>query len=325
MAQPTQSQVHIDSVLTNISVAYVQMQDHFIAGQVFPMIPVNKQSDLYYLYTKNDWFRDEMQRRPDSTESAGSGYGLSTASYRCDVWALHKDIGDQTRQNCDMPLNPDRDATQFLTQRGLLRQEIQWVTDYFATSVWATDMTGVSAAPTGSQFVYWSDYTNSNPINDIEAGKETVLSTTGFLPNTLVLGYQVFRQLKYHPDIVDRFKYTSPDNITEQMMAAFFDLDSVYVAKAVKATNNEGETSAYSFTHGKHAWLGYVNPNPGLLAPSAGYTFTWNGVSQGMGTNIGVSRFYMQNLKCDRVEIELAFDNKVVATDLGYFFSGAVV
>lgn len=324
MPQPTQSAVHVDAVLTNISVAYIQQQDHFIAGKVFPIVPVQKQTDIYYTYAKNDWFRDEMQRRADSTESAGSGYGLSTDSYRCDVWALHKDIGYQTRANTDSPLNPDRDATQFLTQRGLLRQEIQWVTDYFTTSVWTTDKAG-GANGGGGDFTYWSDYTNSDPINDIEAGKETILSTTGFLPNTLTMGYQVFRKLKYHPDLVDRFKYTSPDQITEQMMAAFFDLDNVYVAKAIKATNVEGETAAYSFTHGKHALLSYVNPNPGLLAPSAGYMFAWNGVSQGLGTNIGISRFYMPQIKSDRIEIELAFDNKKVAADLGYFFNGAVL
>lgn len=318
MAQPTRSAVHIDAVLTNISVAYIQAQMNFIASRVFPVVNVSKQSDKYFTYTKNDWFRDEMKRRADATESAGSGYGLSTASYSCDVWALHKDIGYQTRANTDSPLNPDRDAVQFLTQRGLLRQEIQWVTDYFATSVWATDRTG------GTHFTVWSDYATSDPINDIEAGKETILSTTGFLPNTLVLGYQVFRQLKHHPDIVDRVKYTSSENITEAMLARLFELDNVYVAKAVKATNNEGETAAYGFTHGKHAWLGYVNPSPGLLAPSAGYTFAWNGVSQGLGANVGVSRFYMDAIKADRFEIELAFDNKVVATDLGYFFSGAV-
>ena len=208
MAQPTQSAVHTDAILTNISVAYMQQQDHFIAGKVFPVVPVQKHTDLYYIYPKNDWFRDEMARRADSTESAGSGYGLSTGSYRCDVWALHKDIGYQTRANTDSPLNPDRDATQFLTQRGLLRQEIQWVTDYFATSVWATDKAG-GANGGGGDFTYWSDYTNSDPINDIEAGKETILSNTGFLPNTLTMGYQVFRKLKYHPDLVDRFKYTS--------------------------------------------------------------------------------------------------------------------
>lgn len=324
MAQPTQSAVHVDAVLTNISVAYIQMASNFIASRVFPLVPVNKQTDKYFVYDKNAWFRDEMQLRPDATESAGSGYPMSTATYSCDVWSLHKDIGYQVRANADSPLNLDRDATQFLTQRGLVRMEKQFVTDYFSTSIWATDMTGVSSSPSSSQFVYWSTYATSDPISDVETGKTTVLSNTGFEPNTLVLSYEVFSKLKHHPDIVDRIKYTSAENITPEMMARLFELDNVYVAKAVTATNVEGETAAYSFASGKNALLCYVNPTPGLLAPSAGYTFTWRDISQGLGVDAAVSSFYIPEIKADRIEIEMAWDNKVVGSDLGYFFSGAV-
>ena len=137
MAQPTSSAVHaVDVPLTNISTAYIQSQDNFIAGKVFPVVPVMKQRDRYYTYTKNDWFRDEAKARADGTESAGSGYGLSTSTYSCDVFAIHKDIGYQARNNADAGINLDRDATEFVTQRLLLRREIQWVSDYFTTSVW---------------------------------------------------------------------------------------------------------------------------------------------------------------------------------------------
>lgn len=81
MAQPSLHSVHIDAPLTNISVAYLQAQTNFIAPRVFPVVPVDKQSDLYFTYTKNDWFRDEAKVRPPASESVGSGYGVSTASY----------------------------------------------------------------------------------------------------------------------------------------------------------------------------------------------------------------------------------------------------
>jgi len=315
MAQPTRSDVHIDSILTNISIAYIQSQDNFIASKVFPVIPVDKQSDKFFTYPKNAWLRDEAQRRAPATESAGSGYGLSTDNYSADVWAFHKDVDEQTRSNADAPLSPDGDATRFVTSRLLLRKEKQWASDYFTTSVWGTDTTPSAL---------WSNYSTSDPIEDIEAGKQTILTNTGFMPNTLVLGYPVFRQLKNHPDIVDRIKYTSSENITTAMLARLFELQDVYVAMGTNATNNEGETAAYSLIHGKHALLCYVNPTPGLLAPSAGYTFAWRGVSQFMGTEIGVSRIPMPLVKAERIEAEMAWDNKVVASDLGYFFSGAV-
>ncbi len=49
MAQPTASDVHVDAVLTNLSVAYIQEQDAYIATKVFPVIPVDKKSDKYYV------------------------------------------------------------------------------------------------------------------------------------------------------------------------------------------------------------------------------------------------------------------------------------
>jgi len=315
MPQPTSSQVHVDAILTNISVAYMQMQENFIASRVFPIVPVSKQSDKFFTYTKNDWFRDEAQRRADATESAGGGYGLSTDSYQCDVFAFHKDIGDQTRANADAPIQVDREAAEFVTGRLMLKMETQFVSSFFTTGVWATDET-----PTN----LWSDYTSSDPLNDVEEGKAEILSTTGYEPNTLVLGYEVFRQLKNHPDLVDRIKYTSAQTLTAELMASLFDIPRVMVAKAVKATNNEGGTQAYDFTHGKNALLTYSAPSAGLLQPSGGYVMSWTGVSQGLGATVGTSRIRMEQFKADRIEAEISFDMKVIGADLGYFFSNCV-
>lgn len=324
MPQPNINQVHVDAILTNMSVAYMQRAENFIADKVFPVVPVDKKSDKYFTYTKNDWFRDEAQRRAPGTESAGGGFNISTDSYSADVWAFHKDVDDQTVANADAPLSPLREAAEFITHRMLVRRENQFVTDFMTTGVWGTDAAGVASSPTGSQFIKWSDYTNSDPIEDIEAGKSEVLSNTGFEANTLVLGYDVMRKLRNHPDIIDRIKYTSSETVTADILARLFEVDRVMVAKAVRATNNEGAAGAYDFAVGKVALLCHVAPNPGLLTPSAGYTFSWTGVSSGLGATIGTSQFRMEHLKSTRVEAEVAFDNKVVSSDLGYFFSAAV-
>lgn len=336
MPQPAQSDVHVDAILTNISVAYMQKAENFIAQKVFPVVPVDKQSDKYFIYNKEDWFRDQAEERADATESAGSGYSLSTDFYNARVYAFHKDVGDQVRQNTDSPLDPDRDATNFVTQVMLQRQERQWVSDYFtptpnsdsAPAVWANEIVGstqsanvYTGAPT---FTQWSDFAGSDPLEDVEQGKEAILSTTGFEPNTLVLGYSVFRKLKNHPDFVDRIKYTTSDSVTAELLAKMFDVERVFVAKAITNTAAEGQAGSYSFIHGKHAWLGYVNPTPSLMAPSAGYVFTWKGVSDGIGTNIGITRFRMQHLRADRVEAQIAWTNKLVASDMGYMFDYAV-
>ncbi len=46
---PTQTDVHVNQPLTNISVAFMQSDAGFVARKVFPVVPVAKQSDRYYV------------------------------------------------------------------------------------------------------------------------------------------------------------------------------------------------------------------------------------------------------------------------------------
>ena len=79
MPQPTNTDVHVDGPLTNLSVGFKNDMKAFVADQVFPTVPVAKQTDKYFTYTQGDFFRTDAQLRAPGTESAGSGYNLSTA------------------------------------------------------------------------------------------------------------------------------------------------------------------------------------------------------------------------------------------------------
>ena len=317
MPQPTQSDLHINAALTSVSVAYIQSEDHFIASRAFPQVVVQKQADAYWEYTKGDWFRNEARVRADGTESAGDGYDVSsTNSYFCRVKAIHKDIGNQARANADAAFNLEVDATRFVTQRLLLAQEIDWATSYFSTGVWDNETSSTAA---------WSDYTNGDPIGDVEAGKQTILGITGFEPNTLILGYSAFRALKHHPDVIARF--TGAGNPMDDPLVAYANIvgvERILVAKAITNTANEAAADSFSFTQtGGQALLCYSAPSAGLLQPSAGYSFTWQGVSAGLGANVGISRIDMPHLKATRIEGEIAVDFRTIATDLGVFFDNA--
>ena len=74
MPQPTLSDVHVNAALTDISVAYIQNNENFIADKVFPMVPVVHKSDVYYVFSKDDFLRDDVQPRADASESAGGGF-----------------------------------------------------------------------------------------------------------------------------------------------------------------------------------------------------------------------------------------------------------
>ena len=100
MPQPTPGDVHVNAPLTNISVAYLQDQAEFIADKVFPIVPVAKQSDRYFLFEKDQWFKTDAKARGLSSESVGTGFEIdSTPNYFANVYSVHKDIDDQIRAN----------------------------------------------------------------------------------------------------------------------------------------------------------------------------------------------------------------------------------
>lgn len=328
MYTPTNGDVHVNTPLTQVSIAYLQNQTEFIAAQMCPVIPVTKQSDRYYVYNRGDFFRDQMQKRAPGTPAASVGYRLdNTPTYFCDVWAESKPIPDQLRSNADAVINIERDATEFLSQQALIRREKIFAANLFTAGKWGTDVAGKAAAPGAGEFLQWNDGA-STPIEDIRAGKLAIKQATGYPANTLVISEPVWIKLVDHPDLVDRVKYGQtnggPARITREALAAILEIDRILVMGSIENTANEGQAASHSFIGGKNAMLCHVAPNPGLLTPSAAYTFGWSGYLGAGAEGNRIKRYRWEIIASDIVEIELAFDVKLVATELGYFFKDAV-
>jgi len=108
------------------------------------------------------------------------------------------------------------------------------------------------------------------------------------------------------------------------MIARLFDVERLLVCKSIYNTAVEGAAATMAFSQGKHALVCYVNPNPSLLAPSAGYNFVWSGVSGGLGSEVATYNIRMELKKADRIESEMAWDFKVMASDCGYLIDNTV-
>jgi Phage major capsid protein E len=331
MPNPAQSDLHVNVPLTNVSVAYIQSPSEYIANKVFPQVPVQKQSDLYWKYSKSDWRRTDVQRRAPGTESPGVGWKFDTDSYFCHVYAVHKDIDDQVRANADSNFRLDSDATKFITNQLLLKRDLDWANAYFKTGVWSTDRTGVASGPNSSQFVQW-DQAGSDPIADVAKYTIDFRELTGFSPNTMVVGANTMRVLKNHPDILDRIKYTQKGVITEDLIAGLFGVQKLLVSYATStavAEINDADVqdaaATYSFiANSKAALLCHTPSAPSLMTPAAGYTFTWNGYAAGNSQGIRVKSFRQEHIASDRVEAEMTYDMKVIAPDMGVFLAAAV-
>ena len=269
MPNPTQSDLHVNVPLTNVSIAYLQSANTYIADKVFPKVPVQKQSDLYWKYSKSDWRRTQVTKRAPATETPGDGWNNDTDQYFCHVYGIHKDIDDQLRANADSNFNLDRDSTEFITNQLLLKRDIDWNAAFFTNGKWATDLDG------DNDFTKWTE-TGSDPISDVANWIIDFRKLTGYSPNVMVLGAHVMAALKQHPDIIDRIKYTGRDVVTTELLAALFDVQRVHVGNAIYS-NDAG--TAFTDVWGKFVVVAYteLGSMADMGAPSYGYTYNLNG------------------------------------------------
>ena len=319
MATPDR-QKYIDNILGDVAIAFFQNAANFVAPQVFPSVSVTKESAKYYTFSRDDFMRDEMRERANGGESAGGGFSVSTDSYNAEVYALHKLITARDRANWNVPnLTIEDAAVQWLTQQALQKMEGQWMTDFFTPGVWATDDTS---------FDKWDVAATSDPVANVDSAKLVVSAATGFVPNTLVMDLNTYFALRRHPLIIDRVTGGStsanPAVVSRQAMASVFEVERLLVSSSVKATNNENETIATSHVAGKNALLCYVPASPSLTEPSAGYTFMWDAAGSGQDITVYSIDDPHKGVGTVKHEIEMAWDNKVTSSLLGYFFSGTV-
>jgi hypothetical protein len=298
MPSPTVRDVHLETALSNLSVAY--RNGVYIAEDVFPRLTVSKKSDYYFIFDKQAWFMNQEAIRAPGTRAQRVDYTLSTASYVCLGYALAKTIPDEVRENADNPLRPDVEATEFVTDALIRAQEIRVAALITGSLNWA-----YSSSPT-------TQWTNdlSDPLADIEAAVDGVISRIGRVPNVAVMSWAVWRYLKNHPDLLERIKYTRANGRVEPTdLGSWFGLNKILIGTAVYDTALEGQTASMTYIWGDDFWVGYVPPTPALMAPAAGYVFEWE--------TRKVARFREDQERQDVIEASHSVAEKITASDAG--------
>jgi hypothetical protein len=325
MALLTPSSVHIDQPLTNLTLAYVQSQENFIADKVFPTVGVTKQSDKYYIYDRASMNRSgDVKKLAPRTEVDRIGLALSNSSYFADVYGLGMDFDEQTLANEDAALEIRAAGAQTLVNRILIDREEKFASTFFAASVWTGESTPANL---------WSDYTNSTPITDVTTARRAMqLTSGGYKPNTMVVGKEVRDILINHPDILARLNggatVSNTALVTNAKLAEIFEVENFFVMEAVKNSGAEGLAESNAFIGGKHALLTHTPSSAGLMTPAAGLTFAWNSISGVNNLGVSIESFSDDALKrmqvAEHIQAKLAYDMKVVGADLGYFFDTCV-
>lgn len=328
---PTAGALHVDKLLTEYAIGYgTDIASTYVADRVCTLLPVDKQSDKYAVWNKGDLFRSEMGLRADGDKSVGSGQRMSTDTYFADVYALHTKLTDRQKKNADVDVESAK--VRYLMNQTKIKRDKIFAATAFTTSVWSgfTDQTGSATTPSTNEFYHWSDYTNSNPISDI-TNKVIALEVSAGVPGVTLQGVTnsaVFEALRHHPDLLDRIKYTAgverPADVTPAMMAAIFGIDELIVAKGVENTAAEGQTASMSRIFSNNFLLHYKAQAASDEDPTGTTLFSWSEFDEVTPEGAAIFSWYEEDRRATIMEVEMACDIKVTATDLGGIFTSCI-
>lgn len=300
----------LDAALTNFSKGF--RQNGLIADELFPRVPVGRQSDKYWVFGREGQELTEKTLRAPGAVPQETRFTLSTNSYFCDSHALQSTIPAENEASYEAG-NLEQDATQLNTDKILLDKEIAAAAQAVDTGVLANNVTLAG----GDQF---DDYGASKPGTVVEDAKSKIREA-GVAANVMVIPEAVYKKLKWHPAILDRFKYTTSDTVSEAQLATYFEIGRVIIARGVKRS----AAAVNSFIWGKDIVIAYVSPSPSQKDESAFKQFVWAGAPGTIGGfGVIIADHPYATAKSKIVGVDHYYGLTTVNADTAYVIKSAV-
>lgn len=315
----------VDPVLTAISVGFRNTAVMRIADEVLPRFPVAAEKFKWTEYPMAEAFNIPDARvgrlgqvnqlvfsgteRTDSVED----YGFDTPIPWSDVQAA-----EAARAQGRSTYDPVTHSTEMLTDTLANVRESR-----VAKMVFDANNYSAGRKDTLAGNYQWSDYTNSDPISAIKAA---IASTLILVPNTMVMGREVWNKLSSHPKIVNAIKgnVSNAGIVTREQFVELFageGITRLLVGDAMVNTAKPGQTPTYARAWGKHCAL--IHQNPMASVEGGGITF---GLTADYGGRLS-GRIEDPDVGLQggfRVRVGERVKELIIAKDVGYLFTNAV-
>jgi hypothetical protein len=279
MAPPssqTVGNVHVNAPLSNLARLYRPLDSGFIANEVCPILPVQHESDIYYIFTQGDFYgTDVSDLVADRDEPRELEFSHSTAGYQTARRELAWSVSDRERKNADNQLNLERNKQVGTMGRLFLKREIRVASLLRKTTNGGQLTNGANA---GTKWDNTSS-TYKTVLGDVVAGITTIRQAIGMRPNVIVIPAAVAEGM-HKTDFFSGLQAYTRGNLDSQPLYQDYPLlpptlwgMRVLVPGVIKNTAVEGQAESYSDVWDEQVRMLYVTPGPAIENPSVAYTF----------------------------------------------------
>lgn len=292
--------VHIDAPLTNFAVK-LGVGGGLVADEIFPIVPVNKVSDKFFVFSRDEEMSDNIETKVSDRDLANEADWIVTESdYSAVQRRLRHFIGQTIIDNADSPIKPFQEATTMLV--GRLRTGVE---KRVQALIEDTGTIG-NAVPS----VKWDAAASVVIEKDVDTAKEIFAVACGHEPNIILIPPAVSKVVKRDSEVRELIKYTQNDLLINGDLPPSLWNMRVMIPGALNNTANLGQNASISriWTNDKVELL-WVDPSPGIQTAGAGYQFS----PQAQQPRFAVQRYTEPGRRGQWVEVTLLNDEKLVS------------
>ena len=238
---------------------------------------------------------------PDTSRALGGAarrleFDGTDGDYNCQPQALEIGIDDAERAAGD--------------QMGLEQAKIKTVVNSairaHGKKVFDKAAAGLAAAATPT----WSTPTTGNPISDLNAQIEAIVTETGEFPTHIVLGVTAWRYFVQHDKVAEKFKsgVVTPQTVQAAALLLAPSIEFV-VSPLVADTAKPGATKSTAQVFGANIFIVISSPSPSIYDPSFMKTFRTQ-----MGGVEAVRMYRDDSARSDIYAVDWSEDIQVVST-----------
>lgn len=306
--------------LTAIAIGFKNRDVDLIADQVLPRIHKGAKKFAFTKYSVADAYTIPSTRVGRKSDPTMVDFGGTIINDECVDYGLDDLVPNDeqeaweasTRPASGGPVSPMVKSTNLTTSLVQLDREVRVAGIVFNAANYAA-----SLQTTLSGTSQWSDYVNSNPVQAIMAGLDTMLVRA----NKLIFGQQTYTTIRQHPKVVQAIfgSATTAGVVTRQQLAELFEVKEVIVGAGFVNTARKGQTAAYGRVWGKHCSAIFSSEDAADAdQPTFGFTAAF-------GDKIAMTMPSSKGLRGgQQIRVGESVKEVIAAQECGYFWQNAV-
>lgn len=248
MARASYSGLHpVDNILSNVLNEAIPSDMQLIADKVFEPVQVTERSGTILSEESRSFMGEpgaDSRRAPGASRQELSHFNRSSTTFRCEIHSFADSIAMEDIEDSQYPMSEEMRSARRVQRALLLAQEKRAADALF-------DTVNFTIATPGTKF----DAAGGEPLSYIHEQMDVLrASNHGIMPDTMVLGYNVFRELARNPEVRSFVGNSSsgiasglrilPNQDVIEVLKSVFQLQHVYVGEARRETAVAGATSS---------------------------------------------------------------------------------